>query len=173
VALGVADATRQPPLDTIPTEGGLCWYAQPAGLDEAEIERRLRTAGPGLIPAARRATWSAWLRAEHGARRAALAGIDWSITHTSGDTWSSDATATGRFLDVLRAVGLPEVGTPGAPSARVEGAYPRSASAFVLSVETAQVGGLNELRSDHQSGFRAIYLDGSQRTGCALHDVFA
>ena len=173
VALGVTDATRQPPRDTIPTPGGLCWLDQPSGFDEAAVRRRLRDAGRGLIPAAQRAAWSDWLRAEHAARRAALAGNAWSIRCTSSDMWSSDMGGALGPREALQAVGLADTRAPGAPVVRVNGQYPRSAAAFAVVLDTAHRRGVRELHGDPQRGFRTIYEGGRERAGCALHDVFA
>jgi hypothetical protein len=141
------------------------------GLDVDELEHALVEPLRGLVSAARRSSWSTWLRAEHAARRAALAGANWSVA-PSGDGWQSTEW-TANLTDALLEAGAESDAVPAASNIRVEGQYPRSATAFSLTVERARRRGLRELRSDHQHGFRAVYENGDQRTGCSLHDVLA
>jgi hypothetical protein len=54
IAVGVTDASGQPPRDLHVTDGGLCWLHQMSGLNVAEVERLLVNPPKALVPAAAR-----------------------------------------------------------------------------------------------------------------------
>src|SRR5262249_46543718 len=103
--------------------------------------------------------WHRWARAEHAARRAALAGRDWTVDVTSGRFAVGDVPF-GDLLEALEAIGdLSDAAVPGLvePSDRP---YARGGLAFSRAVRAALRNGLTSLRGDAVRGFGAHYADG-------------
>lgn len=172
VAMGVVDATGQPPAHFLVTEGGLCWMEQKTGFRADAIATMLRDAGRGWFPAAMRANWTSWIRTEHRARRAALADTRWSVRR-DGAAWVGSEQHFERLTDALAhvAVDVPDPVT--APEGKAHAAYPRSSSAFQGIVERAVSRGLSEIRGDSRRGFRCLHADGSERTAVTLIDLLS
>jgi hypothetical protein len=170
VAVGVVDGSGQPHGDLLVTEGRLVWSQTPAGAGLRDVEAVLgREPGKGLEAAAHKPAWVRWLRAEHRARRAALAGDSWQIAVSEG-SWRTDAGDYGALLDALESL-PPSSGNALAPVQGVRTPYPRSAFAFQRAAEAAAAAQLELIASDPETGFRAGYRGGPERRGAGLLDV--
>ena len=169
VAVGVADVTGQRERELIVTDGGLAWLPQQMAPDLESIDDVLRQPIKGLVPATLRAGWVRWLRSEHAARRAALAGERWHAR--VGDAgWTSDGVGFGSLLDFLESISCRDcVAMP--PEGPVRTLYPRAALAFERAVESAITNGLQLICADSSTGFRAVFKEGHEQSGTGLLDV--
>jgi hypothetical protein len=170
VAVGVADASGQPPRGLIQTNGGLLWLDQADGLDQEEAERLLREPPAGLVPAARRTDWNRWLHAEHVARRAGLAGAEWSVV-TRANGWEIADQHCDGLVDALQKVLQANDWDVVSPRFPIRESYPRSPLAFDRLAEAAVRRGLVAIRGEQQSGFVAVYGAGREVFGASVVDV--
>ena len=158
IALGVAASGYLPNADELISDGGVLWR---------EIEREQ---GETFADQATNA-WHRWARAEHAARRAALAGRAWTIAVAS----TGFVVAGNRYDDLIAA--LETVGDVCGEEVRasVERShrpYPRGALAFSQGLRAALRNGLRSLSSDRVRGFAAEYADGVVDRGPTLLDAF-
>lgn len=167
-AVGVLDGSNQPPRDLLLSEGNLLWRAHEAAADSGEISELLQRPPRGLAPAASRGAWVRLMRAEHVARRAALAGFDWTVSWQNGK-WRAAEASYEALADALAAVGDSGSGVVAVPTARVRTPYPRSAVAVRHAFDDAIQAGLHTIGAD-PAGFRADY-GGAIVTGASLHEI--
>lgn len=170
VAVGVVDTSGQPPRGLTQSEGGLLWVDQPAGFDPEEVEALLRTPPNGLVAAARRLEWSRWIRAEHVARRAALAGSGWSID-ANRQGWRISGELHEQLIEALESLEDHGHGDVAVPAAHLRQAYPRSPLAFQRALDAATRRGLARIRAHASSGFVAQYSSGREMVGASLMDI--
>jgi hypothetical protein len=160
VAVGVAAGRRVCRADEVLSDGGVLWQ---------EIDRNVFA---GKIPAdSPGEDWHRWARAEHAARRAALAGRAWAIGVSADGLTIGDARYD-ELLEALEAIGDvsdADIRASVEPSNRP---YPRGGLAFSLAVRKAIRNGLVNLRGDVARGFTAKYQDGVIDGGPTLLDAF-
>jgi hypothetical protein len=172
VAVGVVDTSGQPPRGLVGSDGGLLWLDQPAGFDSEEVEALLASAPSGLVAAARRAEWSRWMRAEHVARRAALAGMEW-LVEPSGPEWIIGGNIHARLVEALESLHSDHQEAVDPPAVPIRRPYPRSTLAFQRTLDAALRRRLAFIRGDPRSGFVAAYGSGQENCGASVMDVLA
>lgn len=169
-AVGVTDASGQPPPGLDLSEGGLLWVRGAVAVDEFDLKALVSDITTGLVPSGLRTNWVRWMRAEHGARRSSLLGLDWEISVSDGRWWTRTIPFDD-LVDALETVSVDSAEVAKLPAESVRAAYPRSALAFARAVEGSKVGGLDCLRANRRHGFEARFRDGSVHTGSCLLDV--
>lgn len=169
VAVGVVDASGQPPRGLEQSDGGVLWLDQPDGFDPDGVGRILQAPPRGMIPAAKRDEWNRWIRAENAARRAALAGREWQV-ESGPNGWALRGHPYGTLPDALEELVKVEGFVP-PPTLRVRTPYPRSALAFQRALDTAVRRGLRSIAAEKTAGFRATYESGRETVGAALMDI--
>jgi hypothetical protein len=168
-ALGVLDATNRPPRELVLADGNILWLQQSPIADPDDLLEMLRVPPRGLVPTAHREGWARVLRAEHAARRRALAGHEWAVA-VSESQWEIGGRSYGSLVDALESLADPEDELVPAPSKGVQNPYPRSAVALRRFADEAVQAGLKTIVADPAFGFRAEYID-RDRTAAALHEV--
>ena len=169
VALGVLDATNRPPRELILEDGNILWLQQSPIADPDDLLEMLRVPPRGLVPAAHREGWARILRAEHAARRRALAGDEWAVA-VSESRWEIGGRPYGSLVDALDSLRDTEDELVPAPAKGVQSPYPRSAVALRRFAEEAVQAGLKAIVADPTFGFRGEYV-GQDVTGAALHEI--
>jgi hypothetical protein len=170
IALGVLDATNQPPRGLILADGGLLWLHQGLAGDPDDVSSKLRSPPRGLVPAAHRTGWARMIRAEHAARRVALGGSEWSVSAFGGE-WHLAGRAFPTLVDALAELEVESVPTVvPAPARGVQAPYPRSAVALRALLERAVGSGLRAILGDASCGFRAEYVD-REAVAASLHEL--
>jgi hypothetical protein len=154
-AVGVAPSGHVPAPEEWVTDGGVLWR-------EAKGEVTVsREAGE---------SWHRWARAEHAARRAALAGRPWQIA--IGDTgYLVDGLACDDLVTALEAVGDADGDEVGTVVERSDRPYPRGGLAFSQAERAARRNGLVALRADRERGFASDFADGIVDGGPTLLDA--
>jgi len=170
VAVGVVDTSGQPPRGLVRSKGGLLWLDQPGGLDLDEVKRLVSSPPSGLVAAARRSAWSRWLRAEHIARRAALAHVLWTV-EPKPDGWWVAGIVYDDLIQALEAAGAGAFADVRAPAVQPRKPYARSVVAFRRTLDAAIRGRLSSIRGDAGFGFAASYASGREAVGASLMDV--
>jgi hypothetical protein len=156
VAVGVAPGGHASQVGEVVSDGGVLWR---------EIHRE--GFAEEISADAPLEAWHRWARAEHAARRSALAGRTWTIGISSSGFLVGEARYDELFeaLEAIGDVSDADVRASVEPSHRP---YPRGGLAFSLAVRTAIRNGLAKLRGDITSGFIAEYDDGEVDGGPTL-----
>lgn len=165
VALGVADVRDQLPDAFLVTPGGLVWVE----VDEPDDARVFRMSlDPDVVTPALSERWVDWMRLEHAARRASLAGESWLLVADGADGWR---LGDGRRMrDLADAFG--DFGEDRRVNARMglhqRHYVPRSVLAIDRAIRRARDGMLKSIGSDAAFGFAATWPNGSVRASTVL-----
>lgn len=168
VAMGVVDVSGQPDDSLIVTDGGIAWL-EDEEMDPLVAGASSRALPFGLIPAATRRSWSAWLRGEHLIRLTGLSGATIELFRRDA-SWESEDGEEGALVELLTKI-PPVFDECDPPERRIADTYPRSGLAFDRILTSAEACGLQSIVSDTKSGIRAIYSRGRDSTGSGLLDV--
>jgi hypothetical protein len=165
--VGVVDVSGQPGEELIVTDGGLAWIE--AERDESAADVLMVR---GLIPAARKRSWTRWLRAEHALRLTGLGGQEFWASR-EGSRWRSGGVSAESLLEALERVPRPAGAASQGPAESVKRPYPRAALPFDRVARDAENRDVLAIGADERSGIRAVYGDGREVSGSSLLDVLS
>jgi hypothetical protein len=168
IAIAVAGHMSDLPFGVAARQGGLVWLDDDQNL--TTFVALLRGA-EGVVMSGFDPSWVEWARAEHHARRCALAGVSWELSPVSDGWRGADGLTFSDLASALAAV--PSASTMSAPPPEFIGpsAYPTSAYAFRRIGEVLKQRALRWLRADRGAGFSAELATGSILLGTGLADL--